>query len=102
MSGMRRDLRAPPPMRRGPPPRYFTTLVDHFDKGNMRTWQQAYYVNDTFWVPGSDAPVFVCVGGEGPPLDGSVVVSSPHCSNAVDWLPETGALMFAVCSLFPF
>ena len=70
---------------------------------NRDVWQQAYYVNDTFWNGAdSEAPIFLCVGGEGPPLDGSVVVSSPHCSNAVDWLPETGALMFAVCSLFPF
>ena len=57
---------------------------------------QAYYVNDTFWKPGSDAPVFLCVGGEGPPLDGSVVVSSVHCNGAVEMLEETGALMFAV------
>ena len=57
---------------------------------------QAYYVNDTFWKPGSDAPVFVCVGGEGPPIDGSAVVSSVHCNVAVEWLQETGALMFAV------
>ena len=53
-------------------------------------------MNDTFWVPGSDAPVFLCVGGEGPPLDGSVLVSSPHCNDAVEWLPETKALMLAV------
>merc|ERR1719271_1746071 len=53
-------------------------------------------MNDTFWRPGSDAPVFLCVGGEGPPLDGSAVVSSVHCNIAVEWLAETGALMFAL------
>ena len=53
-------------------------------------------MNDTFWVPGSDAPIFLCVGGEGPQLDGSVLVASPHCNNAVEWLPETKALMLAV------
>lgn len=79
-----------------PAPRYFTQDVDHFDGSNGDTWQQAYYVNDTFWQPGSDAPVFVCVGGEGPPLDGSVVVASVHCNVAVEWLQETKALMVAL------
>ena len=69
---------------------------DHFDASDTKTWQQAYYVNDTFFVPGSSAPVFLCVGGEGPPLDGSVVVASVHCNVAVEWLPATGALMLAV------
>jgi len=53
-------------------------------------------VNDTYWVPGSKAPVFVCVGGEGPPLTGAVVVASPHCNVAVEWLKESKALMLAV------
>jgi len=77
-------------------PRYVTQPQDHFDDANSNEWQQAYYVNDTFWVPGSDAPVFLCVGGEGPPLSGASVVASPHCNVAVDWLKETKALMFAV------
>lgn len=59
-------------------------------------WQQAYFVNDKFWKPGSDAPIFLCVGGEGPPLDGSAVVSSVHCNVAVEWLAEKKALMFAL------
>uniref|UniRef100_A0A7S2PMK7 Thymus-specific serine protease n=1 Tax=Zooxanthella nutricula TaxID=1333877 RepID=A0A7S2PMK7_9DINO len=59
-------------------------------------WQQAFYVNDTFFTKGSSAPVFLCVGGEGPPLDGSAVVRSVHCNVAVEWLQETGALMFAL------
>lgn len=80
-----------------PKPRYFTQDVDHFDGSNADTWQQAYYVNDTFWAgAASKAPVFVCVGGEGPPLDGSVVVASVHCNIAVEWLQETGALMVAL------
>jgi hypothetical protein len=82
--------------RIGPPPSYFTQKQDHFDTTNTQTWQQAYYVNATYWTPGSDAPVFLCVGGEGPPLDGSVVVASPHCNVAVEWLEETKAIMFAV------
>ena len=89
-------LRAPPSSKLGPPPRYVTQPRDHFDASDTKTWQQAYYVNDTFFVPGSNAPVFLCVGGEGPPLDGSVVVASVHCNVAVEWLPATGALMLAV------
>ena len=81
----------------GPPPSFFTQKQDHFDPANTNTWQQAFYVNSTFWEGAeSGAPVFLCVGGEGPPLDGSVVVASPHCNVAVEWLQETKALMFAV------
>jgi len=82
-----------------PRPRFVTQPQDHFDAANTRTWQQAYYVNDTFFKKGSygaDAPVFMCVGGEGPPIDGSAVVNSVHCNVAVEWLQETGALMVAV------
>ena len=56
---------------------------------------QAFYVNDTFFVRGSDAPIFLCVGGEGPPLDGTAVTASVHCNVAVEFLPQTKALMFA-------
>lgn len=79
-----------------PKPRFVTQRQDHFDKFNVKTWQQAYYVNDTFWTPGSNAPVFLCVGGEGPPLDGSAVTHSLHCNAAVEWLSEKKALMFAL------
>eukprot|EP00756_Hemistasia_phaeocysticola_P048853 Hpha_TRINITY_DN23262_c0_g1::TRINITY_DN23262_c0_g1_i1::g.30229::m.30229 len=79
-----------------PKPRYVTQPLDHFDSSNTRTWQQAYYINDTYFSKGSDAPVFLCVGGEGPPIDGSAVVSSVHCNVAVEWLAETKALMVAV------
>ena len=90
-------LRAPPTLGLGPPPQFFAgQLQDHFDASNTRTWSQAFFVNDTFWEPGSDAPVFLCVGGEGPALSGSVVVASPHCNIAVEWLSETKALMLAV------
>jgi hypothetical protein len=69
---------------------------DHFDGANTNTWLQAYYVNDTFWKPNSDAPVFICVGGEGPPLDGSAVVASVHCNDAVELAPSLGALVVAL------
>eukprot|EP00043_Microstomoeca_roanoka_P018195 m.193365 g.193365 ORF g.193365 m.193365 type:complete len:495 (-) comp16779_c8_seq4:201-1685(-) len=80
----------------GPPPQFFPQWQDHFDGTNTNTWMQAYYVNDTFWQPNSSAPVFLCVGGEGPPIDGSAVVSSVHCNVAVEMLPTTKAIMFAV------
>jgi len=80
----------------GPPARYYAVDQDHFDGSNNHTWMQAYFVNDTFWKPGSSAPVFICVGGEGPPLDGSAVVYSVHCNDAVEMLHSTGAIMFAV------
>mmetsp|Transcript_39632 Transcript_39632/g.112375 ORF Transcript_39632/g.112375 Transcript_39632/m.112375 type:complete len:514 (-) Transcript_39632:108-1649(-) len=79
-----------------PAPRFVTQRLDHFDGSNLKRWQQAYYVNDKAWKRGSSAPVFLCVGGEGPPLDGSAVVDSVHCNVAVEWLEETGALMFAL------
>ena len=69
-----------------PLPQYVTQDQDHFDNTNENTWNQAYYVNDTFWVPGSDAPVFVCVGGEGPALTGAAVVDSGE-STALSPLP---------------
>lgn len=77
--------------------RFVEQRQDHFDGTNDNTWNQAYYVNDTFWKgAASGAPVFLCVGGEGPPLTPAVVVNSVHCSIAAEWLQETGALMFAL------
>lgn len=79
-----------------PGARFAVQAQDHFDESNKNSWLQAYYVNDTFWTPGSAAPVFLCVGGEGPPIDGSAVVKSVHCNVAVEWLSEKKALMFAL------
>jgi len=92
----RRDVALADVRESYPAPRYVTQPQDHFDAANTKTWQQAYFVNDTFFSRGSDAPVFLCVGGEGPPLDGSAVVDSVHCNVAVEWLSETKALMIAV------
>lgn len=52
-------------------------------------------MNDTFFKAGSNAPIFLCVGGEGP-LYGDSVVSSVHCNIAVEWLNATGALMLGL------
>ena len=85
-------LRAAP--QSGPPPRFHTTQRDHFNATDKATWQQAYYVNDKYFD--GSGPVFLCVGGEGPPLDGSAVTGSVHCNVAVEYLAEAKALMFAV------
>eukprot|EP00929_Paragymnodinium_shiwhaense_P018033 TRINITY_DN12798_c0_g1_i1.p1 TRINITY_DN12798_c0_g1~~TRINITY_DN12798_c0_g1_i1.p1 ORF type:complete len:541 (+),score=102.48 TRINITY_DN12798_c0_g1_i1:88-1623(+) len=90
------DAAAPDAASKLPKPQFVQMKLDHFNESDTQTWKQAYYVNDTFWVPGSDAPVFLCVGGEGPFLDGSAVVRSAHCNIAVEWLSEMKALMFAL------
>jgi len=77
-----------------PAARFATQPQDHFDDANKHTWQQAYFVNDTFWD--GKGPIFLCVGGEGPPMDGSAVVESLHCNVAVEMLREKKALMFAL------
>lgn len=71
-------------------------MIDHFDGENLATFRQRYFVNDTFFAPGSAGPVLLCVGGEGSPLDGSVVVDSVHCNDAVELLSRVGGLMVAV------
>lgn len=78
---------------------FFDQLVDHFAPGGARnTWRQQYFVNDTFWeAAGRNGPVFVCVGGEGPPLLSSVVVTGDqHCADAVATAARVGALLLAL------
>ena len=90
-----------------PPTQWFTAQrVDHFDGANPATFAQRYWVNDTFWKAGPDGSAdtavaarsvaFLCVGGEGPPLDASVVVKSIHCNDAVELAPKLGALIVAL------
>lgn len=44
--------------------RYHQTSVDHFNSSDQRMWNQAYYVNDTYFnLENESAPVFLCVGG---------------------------------------
>lgn len=76
---------------------YFTQTLDHFDRANTATFQQRYFLNTTYWRgAGSKAPVFLCVGGEGPPLDWLVLVSSVHCNDMVELAPKHGALLVAL------
>ena len=46
--------------------KWLTQRIDHFSP-DSRTFQQRYFINTTFYEAGG--PIFLCVGGEGPPLD---------------------------------
>lgn len=54
-----------------PEAQFFTNSLDHFDAQDNRTYQQRFYVNDTFFSaalardPSSAPPVFLYVDGEG-------------------------------------
>ena len=72
------------------------TRLDHFDRENTNTFEQRYFLNDTFWKGNADSPVFLCVGGEGPPLDWKVLVSSVHCNDMTELASQVGALMVAL------
>jgi hypothetical protein len=76
--------------------RKFEQKLDHFDRESEATFQQRYFLNDTFYKPDSDAPVFLCVGGEGPPLDYMVLVASDHCNDMIELASKLGALMVAL------
>lgn len=39
-----------------------TQRVDNFDPQNLDTWQQRYYSNNYYYVPGR--PIFLFIGGE--------------------------------------
>ena len=57
-------------------------MQDHFNTTNKKTWQQAYYVNDAHFD--GTGPVFLCVGGKGPPLDGYADKLSPALRDLLD------------------
>eukprot|EP01038_Epipyxis_sp_PR26KG_P006463 gene6463-8892_t len=75
---------------------FFTQRLDHFDRQNNVTFKQRYFINDTFWNGKSGSPVFMCVGGEGPPLDWTVLVSSVHCNDMVELASSYDALLVAL------
>jgi len=51
---------------------WMPSRIDHFS-ADPRTYQQRFFLNATFYKPG--APVFLCIGGEGPGLTEDVVVT---------------------------
>jgi hypothetical protein len=61
---------------------HFTQRLDHFDPLNLGTYQQRYFYSDRYVdsTIGSTAVTFLCVGGEGPGFDKSVLVDSVHCT----------------------
>lgn len=77
--------------------RYFhDQRQDHFDEHNTNTWVQRYFVNDTFFDP-RQGPVFLCVGGEGPPLEPTVVVTGDlHCAHMITIAAQQKALILAL------
>ncbi|EEB18067.1 conserved hypothetical protein [Pediculus humanus corporis] len=46
-----------------PEEKYFVQKLDHFDPTNTKTWNQRYFVNDSFYQP--NGPFFLMIGGEG-------------------------------------
>lgn len=46
-----------------PSAEFFVQLLDHFNPTLPRTWEQRYFTNASFYVPGG--PVFLMIGGEG-------------------------------------
>ena len=64
---------------------YMTQKLDHFDPSSTATYQQRYFYTDRYVHTDDDDTVqktflFLCVGGEGPGFDQSVLVYSVHCS----------------------
>ena len=63
-------VRVPMGMRAPPVPKdtvlpsesWYTQLLDHISANDTTTWQQRYFVNDSFWTP--TGPVFLLLGGE--------------------------------------
>ncbi|KAJ8603831.1 hypothetical protein CTAYLR_000265 [Chrysophaeum taylorii] len=73
---------------------YFSQRLSHFDRTNDERFEQRYFANSTFF--NGSGPVFLCVGGEGPALDATVLTSSVHCNDMVELAPRAGALMLAL------
>jgi len=61
---------------------YMTQRLDHFDKTNEATFQQRYFVSYRHQSDSNNLPIvsLLCVGGEGPGFDKSVLIDSVHCS----------------------
>ena len=76
---------------------YLDQRLDHFDRENPSVFSQRYFLNTTHWKgASSDAPIFLCVGGEGPPLTFEVLIASDHCNDMTELAPKHGALMLAL------
>ena len=64
-------------------------LTSSYNFQVQATWQQRSFQNATFFD--GTGPVFICVGGEGPAMDASVLVSSG--STLLDLISEQESLI---------
>lgn len=86
---------SPSPSQALPTAQYFSQKLDHSDAQNTAMWKQRYYVNDTFFK--GAGPIFLCIGGEGPALQPTVVVTGDnHCADMMEASSHFEALVFAV------
>ena len=74
---------------------YTEQRLDHFSQEETRTWEQRYFVNDTFFD--GSGPVFLCVGGEGSKLTPDVVkTGTVHCGVMVELAKQVSGLILAI------
>jgi pimeloyl-ACP methyl ester carboxylesterase len=77
--------------------KYWNANLDNFEITGDNTFKQRYFVDDQYWIAGNrSGPVFICVGGEGPPLDSSVLGNSVHCTDMVELGKKQHALLLAL------
>lgn len=74
-----------------PADQWYTQIVDHFDVTSNATWQQRYWVNETFWTGNVNSPVFVYIEGEAAGSAADVVLGQ-H----VELAQQFGALVVAL------
>lgn len=72
-----------------PGDKWFEQRLDHFKSSDLRTWNQRYFVNDTFFNRKGNGPVFLMIGGEGRASPVWVVVGS-----MMKYAAKYGALCF--------
>lgn len=71
--------------------------VDHYSPRDTSEYSQRFFYRSVEWeAKGKQPIVFLCVGGEGPPLDYTVLTDSVHCSEMVELAVSIGALMVAI------
>merc|ERR1711871_991030 len=69
--------------------------IDHFDLLSNATYKQRYFVDDTFFD--GTGPVFLCVGGEGPAFQPTVVTTGgEHCALMMTLAYQHKALVLAL------
>ena len=67
--------------------------LNHF-RSSPSTFSQRYFVSHRF--ASNNDTAFLCVGGEGPALDASVLVDSVHCSDMLEMARQVGATVYAL------